>query len=356
MIESEHRALDDTRLSVELLRSLLMRYEELDEDIVSELGSLNSHEVYHWLSHWRAQKNDKETQSHHSVCDTLEEKTEKKENPSEVSCGLREAPKTPKELAQLIAEKKKTLVITATTDIASDFSHGLEENHIVSALIPQKRNYLSLDALEALRKKDGKSRKEFIFLGKLLVWLSGTQTGYLEELKYYGEEREWKEYFRLDNQKTNPFWEKALEKLKGIDVLLSDPSVLDETHTERSFDQVFIFQPTGVAESYRKIQSHFISFQTLQKVLTFLESKDTSLRAKTGLDILQQILESVKSRPTGSELFPPGNYGETYFLEQNEIWHRGYQALHLALDCIGTTFEDIDVTPYDYLTRVQIYT
>jgi hypothetical protein len=48
--------------------------------------------------------------------------------------------------------------------------------------------YCSFDALAAYIERPQLSRKESIFSLKMLQWTHQTETGLLDELKYYGEE------------------------------------------------------------------------------------------------------------------------------------------------------------------------
>ena len=45
------------------------------------------------------------------------------------------------------------------------------------------------------------------------------------------------------------------------------------------------------------------------------------------VEIIRGIYESVPERPTGPLISPPGAYGETYFITQAMLWHRGHKWL-----------------------------
>jgi hypothetical protein len=62
------------------------------------------------------------------------------------------------------------------------------------------------------------SRKETIFLLKMHYWLQHTSYGILDELKYYGEERTFLEYFRADREESHPFIENYLHQGKSISI------------------------------------------------------------------------------------------------------------------------------------------
>lgn len=45
------------------------------------------------------------------------------------------------------------------------------------------------------------------------------------------------------------------------------------------------------------------------------------------IGIIRSIYESIPERPTGPLAYPPGNHGETYFITQEMLWHRGHKWL-----------------------------
>lgn len=64
--------------------------------------------------------------------------------------------------------------------------------------------YLSFPCLKDLLQRDSFSRKEAIFLVKLLFWLEKSEHFLLNELKYYGEERNWIQELRCQEAYENP--------------------------------------------------------------------------------------------------------------------------------------------------------
>ena len=87
----------------------------------------------------------------------------------------------------------------------------------------ETKRYCSLNTLESFIQKSLLQRKELIFSIKMLFWLQNTKTGLLDELKYYGEEREWMEFFRLDESEYSHFQEKQKENALTADILIGDP-------------------------------------------------------------------------------------------------------------------------------------
>lgn len=67
----------------------------------------------------------------------------------------------------------------------------LEKYGIPSIVSLEASRYISIQALEESLLEDTLyKRKKVIFLLKLAFWIDDTQTGLLDELKLYGEERD----------------------------------------------------------------------------------------------------------------------------------------------------------------------
>lgn len=49
---------------------------------------------------------------------------------------------------------------------------------------------------------------------------------------------------------------------------------------------------------------------------------------------------NVPERPTGDSPYPPGEYGETYFIPQSLVWHKGFIWLSKTTDALEQTYKD----------------
>ena len=57
------------------------------------------------------------------------------------------------------------------------------------------------------------------------------------------------------------------------------------------------------------------------------------------ISIIRSIYESIPERPTGPLASPPGAYGETYFVTQSMLWHRGHKWLVHASRTLDLSWE-----------------
>ena len=73
----------------------------------------------------------------------------------------------------------------------------------------------------------------------------------------------------------------------------------------------------------------------------------SSLALYDGTEQIQKMLlwiaglySEFPERPTGDNPYPPGEYGETYFFIQKEIWHHGFESLALMISTLETSYRE----------------
>lgn len=120
-------------------------------------------------------------------------------------------------------EYGKILLVTNGKKQSLFWKEKLNTAGYKAELIIETKRYCSLNTLESFIQKSLLQRKELIFCIKMLFWLQNTKTGLLDELKYYGEEREWIEFFRLDESEYSHFQKKQKENALTADILIGDP-------------------------------------------------------------------------------------------------------------------------------------
>lgn len=65
-------------------------------------------------------------------------------------------------------------------------------------------------------------RKESILIGKLLWWIIETETGLIDELKFYGTERDYVPHLRSTHEEYSIFQEKYEEKIQYSSCIVSE--------------------------------------------------------------------------------------------------------------------------------------
>ena len=70
-----------------------------------------------------------------------------------------------------------------------------------------------------------------------------------------------------------------------------------------------------------------ISFDRLYDAVVSLHGGESLTHVGDMLSMIRGIYESVPDRPTGPLVSPPGAHGETYFVTQAMLWHRGHKWL-----------------------------
>lgn len=169
-------------------------------------------------------------------------------------------------------------------------------------------------------------RKYFIFLIKMLFWLVETKTGRVNELKYYGNEFEWLENFRLQANECNYFLEEHEKNLENSEVILE----VYTQNIQKNPNRKMILRDVMLLEG--AIRKNFSSEVHFEKLIENIKNCKNPYQNELieVLRIIEGIYISAPNRPTGENPFPPGKYGEIYFLHQKSVWSEGFKWLSMA--------------------------
>lgn len=72
--------------------------------------------------------------------------------------------------------------------------------------------------------------------------------------------------------------------------------------------------------------------------------------------MIREIYENTPIRPKGLSVFPPGDFGETYFITQGDLWHRGYRWLPFAASYLERAVRELSsrVTDREIIEKKHI--
>ncbi len=146
-------------------------------------------------------------------------------------------------------------------------------------------------------------RKESVFIVKLSSWILSTETGLLDELKYYGDERSFMELFRATPGEVNPFFSTYQEKsLRTTNILISDmnTSGLGDTPLFAQDHSLIIRDIMWIEDVIRRKKSEHISFDellVLSESLSYTGTPDIGKDFITGLSMITDIYRAVPVRP-----------------------------------------------------------
>lgn len=204
-----------------------------------------------------------------------------------------------------------------------------EELGYSSEIYHAPSEYCSIDELWERINRGNWKRKESILITKLLYWLEGTETWLIKELKLYGEEREEIVFYRMQEWEYNHYYSQLQNSLNAVDVVIYDMSkhIGGVNSSEPKTKTLIIKDITLLEEAMRRNNSISISIENLTKSLW--EFEDTERLIET-IRFIEAIYLEFPDRPTWPEISPPGGYGETYFVSQSDIWHRGCVNLSLV--------------------------
>lgn len=133
----------------------------------------------------------------------------------------------------------------------------------------EAEKFISPEIITAFLEKLTWTRKETILMVKFLFWIETTETGLLDELKYYGDERLWLPIFRATPDESNAYIQKARAQEKTADILISD-SMNSELLIRNLRDDggvVILRDAMSLEKNLRKQNGKKISFTQIYNIL-----------------------------------------------------------------------------------------
>lgn len=132
------------------------------------------------------------------------------------------------------------------------------------------------------------------------------------------------EDFRLNGDESNIFRENH-EKILGEKNI-----IIENFHKNIRTDIFTLYRDFPILEGIiRKNFSETIDFEKLIKNISKIENsyKNPLISA---IRAVEAMYAKTPNRPTGENPIPPGKYGETYFIRQNDLWCAGFKWLAMA--------------------------
>lgn len=102
-------------------------------------------------------------------------------------------------------------------------SRFLTEHQIENIISIKTEKWCSVEYIRELLMSDLQfGRKKFILIAKLSFWIGQTKTGLLDELKYYGDERNMLPLFFCRENEWNIWREEYAKKIRKTPLLISE--------------------------------------------------------------------------------------------------------------------------------------
>lgn len=148
--------------------------------------------------------------------------------------------------------------------------------------------------------------------------------------------------FRMRDDEWNIWREQYEKKIENMPVLISNLNDIKlDSHYQNRY--TIIKDIPLIEDITRRKNSHEVSFDELYTKIESLgtgnESIEMRIHISDMLSIIRGIYESIPDRPTGPLISPPGSYGETYFITQDALWHRGHKWLIHATHAIELSWK-----------------
>jgi DNA polymerase III epsilon subunit-like protein len=332
--EDQHRALTDTRVSIRLLLRYLGEMSRLGcvkRQIWDTLSTRDESQTLATLS--RICHGEKEDNTDISelfadlvsypssltmVSDSTDYETMKLWNCETTLLEINHSTDELTLIQDTLREKGKITLVTPGYKVSQWMSGFLKEHGIENMMTISPEKWCSVEYIRELIQDDRRlSRKEMILTLKIMYWMTETTTGLLDEMKFYGDERKMIDIYRCRADEY-PIWRTTYEsRIYSTPVLIADAY----SFTTQIAGRYTIVKDLPLLEDIvRRRSSREISFDELYETLSE-HIWDTSIL--TMIDMIRGIYESTPERPQWVNPYPPGDHGETYFVTQSMLWHRG---------------------------------
>ena len=349
-IEGEHRALDDTKLSVWLFilyLEIFSRLSEREKSIFSYFSDREDTQTIQTLFQIAGKGLTEEQYSlpyqDHPVWEIVEQDAsyinplQAKITPISLSYSFEEHVDL---FRKIMSEHGWFHLITQSRLQSQFWDEVLMEKWFTVGILAPFSEYISFEQLWDWMSKEKFSRKELIFSLKILIWLEHTETGKIDELKYYGEEYTFRDLLRCSEDENSYFHAKRRIMHKDTQIIISEAMGTTVQRKNGEKKVVLIEDVYQLEKSLRKHLSKKIDFSLILYNLEWLSKKEgidhrIISRGVYSLSYLCHLIESCQARPTGESLYPPGEYGETYSLAQDTLWQRWWRWLvYIAQDLL----------------------
>jgi hypothetical protein len=172
------------------------------------------------------------------------------------------------------------------------------------AITPDK--WCSVEYIRELMLSDRVlGRKEMILTLKIACWMTETTTGLLDEMKFYGDERNMLDIYRCREDESH-IWREAYEsRIEQIPVL-----IVDAYHFAKQIPgRYIIIKDLPLLEDItRRSSSVEISFDLLYDAIGGLTLDESRIHMADMVSIIRDIYETIPERPTGPLVSPPGSH------------------------------------------------
>lgn len=338
----EHRALEDTRLSLRLFCHYLDEITEMDDEtlcIWKKCEKYDSSNITSFLSYicGLSEKSSEDFPlEKYTALWTLEKTSSECSGVSSASLFSFNGSWKDERTVLFCSREHHKKIIVSPNIRESEWLLKEYWSDDIYHIIPYS-SFISLDAFWEVFARTSWTRKETILNLKLFFWLIRTDTGDLGELKWYGDEYFFSRFYFLRPWETNIFTKKEKKNREKYTILLTEIRWYREDFFSDPDTDLVIRDIVGFEEVFRKDRTQVIDFFSLYRMIALVETDELQTffaALRMGIEMYEQILMSVHIRPTWPEVSPPWYYGETYFFSLREFWSRWFRSLILARSMI----------------------
>jgi DNA polymerase III epsilon subunit-like protein len=323
----EHRALGDTRLAMKLFMKYLGDIQHLSNRQKSILWLMSEKEetkntktileILNIEYQPYSMKSGYIGQEYIPIGEKVKDRSKKIEATSSI-ISLNGNPEQEDQFLQEILESHSHTDLLVMEKKTAEFMTEKIKSWGISVMKNRETSsWISFQEIDSLLNQPSWERKMSVLIGKILFWLEDTETGLIDELKFYGKEYEYLPWFRLQEDETHIFRNSYIREKSSIQCTISDIYTYENTEKEA----LIIKDITLIEEKIRRKESIRIEFDLLDTYLSTLDTSKVPQDIRDALSFIASVYENVPDRPKGTNPYPPGEYGETYFIPQSLLWH-----------------------------------
>jgi DNA polymerase III epsilon subunit family exonuclease len=351
----EHRALDDTKMSLDIFCHFLDQIYTLSPREYSILEEVAKHDMSHLFSTildiiWRTSEISYTLPYKEGTISTHNKSITPNTRPSKlIITSLRG---TVDEEVTFLKNKEKeywNIFLLAHGKKQIDWIRSeVEKVGLKSEFYLAKKNYISINQLKyQLDQEKSWERKYAILITKFLFWLEKTETGNLWELKYYGEEHNSIEEFRSRKYESHVLIDRAQEKLSQANIVIWEINDYSDEYRELwSWRTLMVRDVEKLEDSVRSIYTVSLDFSEIfSSIIPIWKHLDAKIKERLifCFSYIERIFIGSVNRPSGPLENPPWDFWETYHLSQWKLWENGWEKILILIKSLQELWNSVDL-------------
>lgn len=199
-------------------------------------------------------------------------------------------------------------------------------------IVHRKSSFYSTTFIEEILSKEKKvERKLAILILRILLWIEQTETGNLQELKFYGQEHTYRTFFELWPHEDTLFSQRQRDTENSI--LIAETR--DYLSLENEIPDTLIIEEIGFFdERLRMHESTTLNFTEWKKSIeTYTVDGKAKEKVLFAIEFIIMLYTQIGTQENNNHP-KHSQYTETYLFDQEKLWNSGWIWLDIATKMI----------------------